>query len=257
MGIDVHKLLDRAEEMREACRLETGNPGLELGLELGEGPDKVLVEGDFGLWVEQLLAESTGKQGKGLIPVRYGDTADVQRPDFRVDDPYEVGAGVLPLGVRDRGRRLDPRDQPVRPARRPGGEGQDQRAALARRRAVGRARGRPRRAARAARARATTSRSSRSSIPRARESSRRSSSARARRGAPSPSGSARATSTPRASCTRAGRTPVSSSRSSTTSARSCRSPGKPFGFRTLIAAQAAGDFEALKERGRRIVRVSL
>jgi hypothetical protein len=34
-------------------------------------------------------------------------------------------------------------------------------------------------------------------------------------------------------------------------------PGKPFGFRTLIAAQAAGDFEALKERGRRIVRVTL
>ena len=33
--------------------------------------------------------------------------------------------------------------------------------------------------------------------------------------------------------------------------------GKPFGFRTLIAAQAAGDFEALKERGRRIVRVTL
>ncbi len=34
-------------------------------------------------------------------------------------------------------------------------------------------------------------------------------------------------------------------------------PGRPFGFRTLIAAQAAGDFEALKERGRRIVRVTL
>ena len=60
--------------------------------------------------------------------------------------------------------------------------------------------------------------------PRAKESSRRSSSARARRGAPSPSGSARATSTRPVSCTRAGRTPASSSRSSTTSARSCRSP---------------------------------
>ena len=91
MGIDVHRLLDRAEEMREACRLEVGNPGLELGLALGAGPDKVLVEGDFGLWVEQLLAESTGKQGKGLVPVRYGDSEDVQRPDFRVGDPYEAG----------------------------------------------------------------------------------------------------------------------------------------------------------------------
>ena len=34
-------------------------------------------------------------------------------------------------------------------------------------------------------------------------------------------------------------------------------PGRPYGFRTLIAAQAAGDFEALQERGRRIVRVTL
>src|SRR5215204_2937347 len=90
MGIDVHRLLDRAEEMREACRLEVGNPGLDLGLELGEGPGKVLVEGDFGLWVEQLLAESTGKQGKGIVPVRYGDTGDVQRPEFRIADPYEA-----------------------------------------------------------------------------------------------------------------------------------------------------------------------
>jgi transaldolase/glucose-6-phosphate isomerase len=34
-------------------------------------------------------------------------------------------------------------------------------------------------------------------------------------------------------------------------------PGRPYGFRTLIAAQAVGDFEALRERGRRIVRVAL
>jgi hypothetical protein len=34
-------------------------------------------------------------------------------------------------------------------------------------------------------------------------------------------------------------------------------PGRPYGFRTLIAAQAAGDFQALQERGRRIVRVEL
>jgi hypothetical protein len=81
--------------MREACRFEEGNPGLELGIELGEGwregRDKVLVAGDFGLWVEQLLAESTGKEGKGLVPVAFGFSDDVQRPEFRVDDPYEVG----------------------------------------------------------------------------------------------------------------------------------------------------------------------
>jgi transaldolase / glucose-6-phosphate isomerase len=96
MGLDVRRLLERAEEMREACRLQEGNPGLELGLGLGngcrEGRDKVLVDGDFGLWVEQLLAESTGKLGKGLIPVRArGDWDDVQQPEVRLPDPYELG----------------------------------------------------------------------------------------------------------------------------------------------------------------------
>jgi glucose-6-phosphate isomerase len=99
MGIDVRRLLERAEEMREACRLDEGNPGLELGLALGEGwregRDKILISpnpGGFGLWVEQLLAESTGKEGKGLVPVlEDGDGPDVQEHDVRVTDPYEVG----------------------------------------------------------------------------------------------------------------------------------------------------------------------
>jgi transaldolase / glucose-6-phosphate isomerase len=99
MGIDVRRLLDRADEMREACRLDEGNPGLELGLALGEGwregRDKVLISpnpGRFGLWVEQLLAESTGKEGKGLIPV-LGEAGgdDLQQHEVRVTDPYEVG----------------------------------------------------------------------------------------------------------------------------------------------------------------------
>jgi glucose-6-phosphate isomerase len=96
IGIDVHRLLDRAEEMREACRLTEGNPGLELGTALGtgwrEGRDKVLVAnaGVFSLWTEQLLAESTGKQGKGLVPVQYGESPDVQTHEARLEDPYEV-----------------------------------------------------------------------------------------------------------------------------------------------------------------------
>jgi Phosphoglucose isomerase len=86
MGIDARRLLDRAEEMREACRLEEGNPGLELGLELAE-TSFLRVEGDFGLWIEQLVAESTGKEGKGIVPVwRGGEPADVRLPD-----PYELG----------------------------------------------------------------------------------------------------------------------------------------------------------------------
>ena len=75
MGIDLERLLERVEETVEACHGEEGNPGLELGLELGngwhDGRDKVTINpnpGGFGLWAEQLLAESTGKEGKGLIP---------------------------------------------------------------------------------------------------------------------------------------------------------------------------------------------
>ncbi len=97
MGVDVRRLLERAEEMREACRLAEGNPGLELGLALGEGwregRDKVAltgVAGGFDLWVQQLLAESTGKNGIGLVPVE-GEGSDVQVQDVRLDAPYELG----------------------------------------------------------------------------------------------------------------------------------------------------------------------
>jgi transaldolase / glucose-6-phosphate isomerase len=85
MGIDVHRLLDRADEMREACRLEEGNPGLELGLRLA-GIEFLRVSGDFGLWVEQLVAESTGKGGKGIVPVWHGG----EEVDVRLTDPYEL-----------------------------------------------------------------------------------------------------------------------------------------------------------------------
>ncbi len=95
-----------------------GQSRLELGLSLGEGwrdgRDKVCIAesaAGFGLWAEQLLAESTGKQGKGLVPApgEPADGPDRQAQEVRLPDEYELGAGVLPLGVRDRGRRLDPR----------------------------------------------------------------------------------------------------------------------------------------------------
>jgi transaldolase/glucose-6-phosphate isomerase len=86
MGVDVVRLLDRAEEMREACRLEDGNPGLELGFRLAE-TQFLRAGGDFGLWVEQLVAESTGKEGKGIVPVREGG----EPLDVRLPDPYELG----------------------------------------------------------------------------------------------------------------------------------------------------------------------
>ena len=81
MGVDIRKLLDRAERIVHACAQvvpAADNPGAKLGAILGEcanaGRDKCTIICDpkissFGLWVEQLLAESTGKDGKGIVPV--------------------------------------------------------------------------------------------------------------------------------------------------------------------------------------------
>jgi glucose-6-phosphate isomerase len=100
MGVDLERLLLRAAEMVEACRLDEGNPGLELGERLGvgwrEGRDKLLINpnlGGFGLWAEQLIAESTGKQGKGLVPApgETGAGPDRQIEEVRVEHPYELG----------------------------------------------------------------------------------------------------------------------------------------------------------------------
>jgi transaldolase/glucose-6-phosphate isomerase len=80
MGLDVGKLLDRAADMKQACTAAdpAANPGVLLGLILGcaakAGRDKVTIVAspsivDLGAWIEQLFAESTGKIGRGLIPV--------------------------------------------------------------------------------------------------------------------------------------------------------------------------------------------
>ena len=83
----------------------------------------------LGLWVEQLLAESTGKEGKGLVPAPDETPGRPGPPGARgrAGRPVRPRLRILPLGVRDRGRRRDPRDQPVRPAERPGGEGPNER----------------------------------------------------------------------------------------------------------------------------------
>ena len=100
MRVDVARLLDRAQEMADACRHAEGNPGLELGLSLGEnwrdGRDKVCIEesaAGFGLWAEQLLAESTGKLGKGLVPApgEPADGPDRQAQEVRLANEYELG----------------------------------------------------------------------------------------------------------------------------------------------------------------------
>jgi len=78
-GADVAELLRRAASLAEQCRKEgPENPGLALGAAIGSaalaGRDKVTFFvghpiGRFGMWIEQLIAESTGKEGKGILPV--------------------------------------------------------------------------------------------------------------------------------------------------------------------------------------------
>ena len=81
MGIDVTRFLDAAEEMVQSCASSVPaeeNPGVVLGSILGtlatHGRDKVTLIAspgiaDLGGWLEQLLAESTGKDGKGIVPI--------------------------------------------------------------------------------------------------------------------------------------------------------------------------------------------
>jgi transaldolase/glucose-6-phosphate isomerase len=223
-GVAVERLLERALEAAEACRLPgEGNPGLELGLALGEGwregRDKVCMDAanGFGLWLEQLLAESTGKDGKGLVPApgETGEGDDRQWHELRLPDAYELGAEMFrwefAVAVAGQALGIDPFDQPdVQAAKDRTVEvlGGDAEPALE---PVGSV------------VRATTWRSRRSSTRPARATSPRSPSGGARPGASSRSGSAHATCTRRASCTRAARTRASTCRWSTTPATRFRS----------------------------------
>ncbi len=102
MGLDIAQFLESAEDMVEACFSSVPideNPGLKLGTILGvfakHGRDKVTIVASpglasFGAWLEQLLAESTGKAGKGIIPV----------DREAVGDPAVYGADRLFLYIR-------------------------------------------------------------------------------------------------------------------------------------------------------------
>lgn len=80
LGVDLGGLLARARDMAESCRTANAadNPGLALGAAMGEaalaGRDKLTILTSprlaaFGDWAEQLVAESTGKGGRGIVPV--------------------------------------------------------------------------------------------------------------------------------------------------------------------------------------------
>ena len=129
-GFDLDRLLGRAEAMATQCRDgHASNPGLELGLLLGcaarEGRNKLLLLSSprlhtLALWIEQLVAESTGKAGQGIVPlvappgaglnsgpqadqiaVRLGLRGDPAPPpapagtpvvDLTLEDPHDLGA---------------------------------------------------------------------------------------------------------------------------------------------------------------------
>jgi transaldolase/glucose-6-phosphate isomerase len=125
MGIDVERLLANAERMVELCRHKDGNPGYELGRQFGagwqHGRDKICIhetEGGFGLWGEQLIAESTGKQGKGLVPAPGESPAgpDRQLAEPQIADPYSLGGEFFrwefAVAVAGAYLEINPFDQP-------------------------------------------------------------------------------------------------------------------------------------------------
>jgi hypothetical protein len=97
MGADAEGILAAAAAMAERCR-QPDSPGVELGLGLGtawqEGRDKVVFDNPhgFGLWLEQLLAESTGKQGKGLVPAPENDPEGGDRQPRELELDAGLGA---------------------------------------------------------------------------------------------------------------------------------------------------------------------
>ena len=129
-GVDVGELLDRAAEMAHSCDASVPaeeNPGVWLGAVMGTlaraGRDKLTLlvtpkVRTFGYWLEQLIAESTGKQGTGIVPVEgepvgkpavYGDDRlfvhvrmDSDPDDTRVRALEKAGQPVVTLTLRDK-----------------------------------------------------------------------------------------------------------------------------------------------------------
>jgi transaldolase/glucose-6-phosphate isomerase len=103
IGMNLHKLLDGAITMLHAthyCVPVAENPGLALGAAMGElalaGRDKITFFtspriATFGVWVEQLIAESTGKNGRGILPV---PDEKLGAPDHYGDDRFFVSLRV-------------------------------------------------------------------------------------------------------------------------------------------------------------------
>jgi glucose-6-phosphate isomerase len=117
MGMDVRKFLGNAKEAEQSCSPVMSaekNMALQLGIIIGEaanaGHDKLSLVIDqklatLGLWIEQLIAESTGKEGKGILPVAFeplGEPSTYTRDRLFVsisvgEPPAETIAGLNKL----------------------------------------------------------------------------------------------------------------------------------------------------------------
>ena len=110
MGVDVSRFLDNAEIMVQSCASVVPpevNPGVELGIILGtlakRGRDKVTIIASpgiesLGAWLEQLLAESTGKEEKGLVPI---DNEPIGLPEAYGDDRVFVYLRLAPAPSKE------------------------------------------------------------------------------------------------------------------------------------------------------------
>ena len=166
LGLDLRALLASGVRMADECREnEVANPGMALGTFMGRqaaaGRDKLTLMlpaalEPLGAWIEQLVAESTGKIGRGVLPivgepagpaieygpdrafviVTSGDGTDAGatgnaleaagHPVFRfTTDRSRPRRGVFPLGSGDCRRRRRPRREPVRRAEREGREAEN------------------------------------------------------------------------------------------------------------------------------------
>ncbi len=134
VGVDVAALTARAAAMADRCASGTGAPmeGAALGAYFAEafaaGRDKLVIDGgptfaSFGVWAEQLVAESTGKNGKGLVPVvdeppgaGAPDAPDRCPVSLAPGDPLDLGAAFYQWEVATAAAGawmgVDPFDQP-------------------------------------------------------------------------------------------------------------------------------------------------
>ena len=122
MGADVAELLERGIEMEAACADSVPvatNPGVWLGAVMGElatqGRNKLTLitspkVSTFGYWVEQLIAESTGKEGKGIVPV---EGEPIGKPDAYGGDRLFVHIRMESETDNSAVRALEKAGQPV------------------------------------------------------------------------------------------------------------------------------------------------